>query len=386
MIEIRTLTAMDAVAYRDLRMQALRTNPEAFATTYEEYLSRSIEQVASQLEPNSDHFTLGAFIEDRSDKLVGTATLVRERSSKMRHIANVVAMYVTPDARRQGVGRYLLTEIIRRGRQLDGMDQLRLSVIRDNDAAISLYRSAGFQTVGIEPNALKTPEGSWDEVHMVLSLSGEEQALFGATRDFSHVNINVSQLDQSLRFSTGTLDMKLVHQGRRDAYLEYMDIDIFAPTGEDDHRWLTQLWQSEWGGDTMVSRGDVFHLTDLESLIAKVGGECVGAATYRFDGDGGCELMSINATGRGAGVGTKLLAAVEGKARHAGCRWIWLITSNDNLDALRFYQRRGYRITSVHTGAIDEARHIKPSIPLIGDHGIEVHDEIELAKSLRGAC
>lgn len=162
------------------------------------------------------------------------------------------------------------------------------------------------------------------------------------------------------------------------------DIEISPPTGEDERRWLTQLWRSEWSGDTMVSRAHVYYLAELKSLIAKTGAEFVGAATYRFDGEGGCELMSINATGRGAGVGTKLLATVEGEAHHAGCGRIWLITSNDNLDALRFYQRRGYRITSVHTGAIDEARRIRPLIPIIGDYGIEIHDEIELAKSLRG--
>ncbi len=130
----------------------------------------------------------------------------------------------------------------------------------------------------------------------------------------------------------------------------------------------------------MVSRGHVYHLTDLKSLVAKIGGECVGAATYRR-GDSGCELMTINAVSQGFGVGTQLLNAVEREARRTGCQRVWLITSNDNLDALRFYQRRGYRITAVYPGAIDEARRIKPSIPLIGDHGIEIHDEIELAKT-----
>lgn len=77
-----------------------------------------------------------------------------------------------------------------------------------------------------------------------------------------------------------------------------------------------------------------------------------------------------------------MLTAVEDKARAAGCNRVWLITSNDNVEALRFYQRRGYRITAVYPGAIDEARKIKPAIPLIGNHGIEIHDEIELAKEL----
>lgn len=159
-------------------------------------------------------------------------------------------------------------------------------------------------------------------------------------------------------------------------------LEVLHPQGQADIRWLQDLWKSEWGGDIMVSRGHVYRLVELESLIAKVDGQFVGAATYRFDDNGGCELMSINATKPGGGVGTQLLTAVEDKARAAGCNRVWLITSNDNVEALRFYQRRGYRITAVYPGAIDEARKIKPAIPLIGNHGIEIHDEIELAKEL----
>lgn len=158
------------------------------------------------------------------------------------------------------------------------------------------------------------------------------------------------------------------------------EIQITTPIGDDEKRWLKNLWVSEWGGDRMVSRGHVYKLSDLKSLIAKVGDEFAGATTYRLADDAGCELMTINVTNRGCGIGTKLLTAVEQEAHAAGCRRVWLITSNDNLDALRFYQKRGYRITAVHSGAIDQARRIKPSIPLVGDHGIEIHDEIELEK------
>jgi len=159
------------------------------------------------------------------------------------------------------------------------------------------------------------------------------------------------------------------------------DIEIFPPIVEDERQWLADLWHSEWGGDTMVSRGHVYRLADLQALVAKAVGELVGAATYRFDDAGGCELMSINAVSQGGGVGTRFLNAVEDEARRAGCQRVWLITSNDNLDALRFYQRRGYRITAIYPGAIDEARRIKPTIPIVGDHGIEIHDEIELSKT-----
>jgi ribosomal protein S18 acetylase RimI-like enzyme len=158
-------------------------------------------------------------------------------------------------------------------------------------------------------------------------------------------------------------------------------VEVRPPSGTADKRWLEELWRSEWGGDIMVSKGRVHHLADVDALIAWDNGERVGAATY-WIGDTDCELLSINATVSGKGVGTALLRAVEDQVRQAGRRRVWLITSNDNLDALKFYQRRGYRIVAVYPGAIDEARKTKPSIPEVGYYGIPIHDELELAKDL----
>ncbi|WP_245630169.1 GNAT family N-acetyltransferase [Alicyclobacillus acidiphilus] len=161
------------------------------------------------------------------------------------------------------------------------------------------------------------------------------------------------------------------------------NLKIFTPTSIGDTAWLRDLWLSEWGGEGMVSRGHVYHLQDLQALVAvDATGGYVGAATYRIDPAGDIELMSLNATTRGVGIGSKLLAEVEAIAARSGAGRVWLITSNDNLDAIRFYQRRGYRMVAVHIGAVDEARRLKPTIPLVGEHGIDIHDEIELAKQV----
>jgi len=77
-----------------------------------------------------------------------------------------------------------------------------------------------------------------------------------------------------------------------------------------------------------------------------------------------------------------LLEAVARNAAAKGCRRLWLITTNDNVDALRFYQRRGLRLVAVHRGAVDRARLVKPQIPDVGSFGIAVHDEIELELEL----
>ncbi|WP_124728508.1 GNAT family N-acetyltransferase [Staphylospora marina] len=162
---------------------------------------------------------------------------------------------------------------------------------------------------------------------------------------------------------------------------EKSNIGIRPPLTGEDRQWLRDLWVSEWGGETMVTRGKTHHVGDLEAFIAWDNETRVGAATYH-PGTEEWELLSLNATVGGSGIGTMLLTAFEQAARQAGVRRVWLITSNDNLDALRFYQRRGYRIVAVHPGAIDEARKRKPAIPLVGSYNIPIHDELELEKKL----
>lgn len=154
-------------------------------------------------------------------------------------------------------------------------------------------------------------------------------------------------------------------------------MQILPPETDEDRAWLRELWLREWGGEIMVTRGRIHHLSELGALIARAGGARAGAATYQIEGDN-CELLSLNALTEGAGVGGALLTAVGEVARRAGCRRVWLITSNDNLDALRFYQRRGYRLAAVYPGAVEEARRIKPTIPLVGHYGIPIRDDLEL--------
>lgn len=156
---------------------------------------------------------------------------------------------------------------------------------------------------------------------------------------------------------------------------------IKPPINEEDHSWLKGLWLAEWGGNAMISKGCTHHIQDLCALIAWKDGNRMGAATYRL-GTGESELLSINSVVSASGIGSALLSAFERIAIQAGMRRAWLITSNDNLDALRFYQRRGYRIVAVYPDAVDKARQFKSSIPLVGFYDIPVHDELELEKWL----
>lgn len=148
------------------------------------------------------------------------------------------------------------------------------------------------------------------------------------------------------------------------------------PLGEGDREWVRDTLHELWG-ETVVSRGAVHDPTALPGVVAEEGGERVGLLTYRIDG-ADCEVVTIDAFPEGAGAGTALLEAAAGAARDAGCRRVWLITTNDNLRALRFYQRRGLRLVAVHPNALARSRELKPSIPEIGLDGIPLRDELEL--------
>ncbi len=107
-------------------------------------------------------------------------------------------------------------------------------------------------------------------------------------------------------------------------------------------------------------------------------GALAGVLTYVIGGEE-CEVLTLHAADRHRGTGTALIEAIETLARDAGCARLWLITTNDNVDALRFYQRRGFRLAKLHAGAVDDARaRLKPGIPRTGDHGIPLRDELEL--------
>jgi ribosomal protein S18 acetylase RimI-like enzyme len=146
-----------------------------------------------------------------------------------------------------------------------------------------------------------------------------------------------------------------------------------------DVPWAERLL-SGFGGRLQVRLGSVVDPLACPGLVAERDDEPVGVVTYAADGDD-VEVVYIEVTAKHQGVGTRLLDAVE--ARTHGHR-LWLVTTNDNLDALRFYQRRGFRIAQVRLGASDEARRtLKPSMSEVGNFGIPIRDEIVLERLRR---
>jgi GNAT superfamily N-acetyltransferase len=154
---------------------------------------------------------------------------------------------------------------------------------------------------------------------------------------------------------------------------------------EADRAWVTEMVLG-WGADFIITRGRKVRPQDLPAFCAIAeDGERLGLATYEIT-DGHCELVTLDAMRQWQGVGTALLAAVRDAAATAGCRRLWLVTTNDNLDALRFYQRREMHLVTVHHGLREAARRLKPQIPLTGCFGIPLLDEIELEMPLGAAA
>ena len=236
-----------------------------------------------------------------------------------------IAIACTAAARGRGLGHQLIDGLLARAHE-DGLGQVSLSVRITNAPAVRVYEDEGFIGLRLEDDGL----------HLTM---------VAPSRPSSGARVSVRAV------APGALDRSV-------------------------------LPPSEWG--TVVARfGELLDLDELPAFVAEIDGQPAGLVTWRFDVDAGeVEVVGIEAWVRDRGVGAALLRAVRREARRLDATRLWLITNNDNLDAMRFYQRRGWELVAVHRGGADRSRDAKPAIPLVGDHGILVHHEVELEHRL----
>jgi len=127
----------------------------------------------------------------------------------------------------------------------------------------------------------------------------------------------------------------------------------------------------------MVSRGKVYYPDQHPGFIAVKDKQPAGLVTYYIKGNQ-CEITTMNSLVESIGIGRALLDAVKDAAKKQKCKRLWLITTNDNTHALKFYQKYGLELVAVHRNALDKSRRLKPEIPLTGNDGIPLRDEIEM--------
>ena len=146
---------------------------------------------------------------------------------------------------------------------------------------------------------------------------------------------------------------------------------------KEDTTWIIELCNERWAGPMQITRGRAHHVDKNPGFIAVQDDKPVGVITYNIDGDQ-CEITLLNSLVEGKGIGSSLVEAVRDAASQAGCQRLWLITTNDNTAALRFFQKRCFSLVAVHRNALVKSRELKPEIPLTGNDGIPIRDEIEL--------
>jgi len=234
-------------------------------------------------------------------------------------------IYLTPSARGRRTGAALL-DALAGAAHAAGYHKLTAKLFTGNEASHALARRCGFRTVGVHRRHGRL-DGAWRDVTVV------ERLLGGPPR------VAVRALDDAQR------------------------------------PWADGLVDRHWGR-AIVRRGERVDITPYPTLVAFLDGEPAALLTYAVRGSE-CEVASLISLHEGHGLARALLDAMREAARAAGCRRLWLITTNDNLRALALYQRWGMDIVALHHDAVNESRRtLKPSIPERAANGIPIAHEL----------
>ncbi len=149
------------------------------------------------------------------------------------------------------------------------------------------------------------------------------------------------------------------------------------PIMGNDRPWIHQLLTEQWGSNLIVVTQRIIDAAQLPGFIALQAQARIGLITY-ISSDSICEIITLNSLQQNIGAGTGLLDKLRLTAHGQQCTALSVITTNDNLNALRFYQKYGFHLHALYPNAVQSSRLMKPSIPETGENGIPIRDEIEL--------
>jgi N-acetylglutamate synthase-like GNAT family acetyltransferase len=145
---------------------------------------------------------------------------------------------------------------------------------------------------------------------------------------------------------------------------------------EADKSWVKEIINNYWSGEPVVVHNKKYYPTNLNGYKVEINSKKIGLATYLII-NGKCEIVTLNSIIENKGVGTLLVNTIINEAISKKCKSVWLITTNDNLRAIDFYKKRGFKLTDIYHNAVAKSRIIKPEIPLTGVKGIPINDELK---------
>jgi N-acetylglutamate synthase-like GNAT family acetyltransferase len=160
-----------------------------------------------------------------------------------------------------------------------------------------------------------------------------------------------------------------------------MQFQIREKTNE-DMKWIIPYMKENWGSEKIVTRKTVDDTNDIPGFIAIQNEKPAGIALYSIKNDE-CEMILLESFVEKTGIGSTLIESVKKIAVTQDCKRLWLITINDNMHAVRFYQLRGFSLVALYRNAIEESRKLKPELPMKGIDGIPLRDEIEMELLLK---
>jgi len=155
----------------------------------------------------------------------------------------------------------------------------------------------------------------------------------------------------------------------------------FRRTGKSDQAWVDGFIARHWGSNIVVVHNKAYMPGKLNGFAACKDEKIIGLVTYIIQ-NAACEIATLNSTIENQGIGKKLVRLVEKEAKENNCKKVWLMTTNDNLKAIGFYQKIGYQLIKVYPNAVERSRILKPEIPQISDNGIPIRDELEFCLKL----
>ena len=162
-----------------------------------------------------------------------------------------------------------------------------------------------------------------------------------------------------------------------------MPFFLLRPTDEHECSFIREFIARRWKAVVVVVHGEIFYPAELPGFVAEHYHETPGLITYQIKNNQ-CEVITLDSLKEDQRISTQLIEVVKTKAVKTGYPRIWVVPTNDNLPALGFYQKRGFKIKEIDINAVEKSRILKPSIPLTGYEGIPIRDEIEPEMSLPG--